>query len=295
VWTVFGMLGEVSLGEAEDALRAQRMALIVPIWREGKMMGFLCLGSRKYGHRVFNLDDVDLLRALGVQLLLALDRLTLIERERELVQESSRAQLVALRAQINPHFLFNALNTLSALILEAPEEADRVITHLAGIFRHVLQTEDRALIPLDEELTLVQHYLSIEQIRFGDRLTVAIEVPESHRRILVPAFSIQTLVENAVKHGIGRCRKGGSIRIRSTQLEDRVFIEVEDTGQGIRLPDDEEPLRKIAGIGLSNVMARLQHLYGRNDLLYFYSEPGQGTRVVLEIPLEKGYLSETHE
>ncbi len=295
VWTALGVLGDVSLGEAEMFWREQRMALIVPIWREGRIMAFLCLGARRYGHRVFNLDDVELLRALGVQLLLALDRLALIERERELIQETSRAQLVALRAQINPHFLFNALNTLSALILEAPEEADRVITHLAGIFRHVLQMEDRALIPLGEELALVEHYLSIEQVRFGKRLSVSIEVPEAHRSVVIPAFSVQTLVENAVKHGISKCRKGGTVSVRSMLTDGCLFVEVEDTGQGIRLPDGEQPLRKIAGIGLSNVMARLQHLYGRTDLLYFYSEPEKGTRVVLEVPLEEGYLSEKAE
>ncbi len=301
VWSINSELNDFALAESDVAiLRKFGVALVVPVSSgRGEPVGVLVLGRKASRRAVYNLEDVEMLKALCGQLAVATERLGLIEREKALVRESAEAQLAALRAQINPHFLFNALNTIAALIEEKPEEAEDTVQQLAGLFRYVLQTGSRTFVPLSEELRLVRQYLRIEQARFGAKLVVEEALDESLDGISVPAFVVQTLVENAVKHGIERKRDGGVVRLSSRRSEDgSVEIEVSDTGVGIpalfadtnRTSLDNAPDESTAaffGIGLRNVSDRLEQLYGRTDLLDMTSDPDRGTVVRLLLPTKE--------
>lgn len=281
----------------EEELRKYHAALAVPIRGEGRAAGLMILSYKTRRGSVYNLDDLDQLRSLAGNLALAVERLALVEREKSLAAESSEAHLVALRSQINPHFLFNALNTLLALISEKPDEAEAVVEHLAAIFRHTLQAGSKPFVSMEEETSLVEHYLAIEQARFGERLSVSCDIDSSLRSHPVPAFAIQTLVENAIKHGLERSRKQCKLTISVSEgpaneiglTEARVTIH--DTGVGIPYlfgksgPATER--HDFFGIGLSNVFERLQQLYLRTDLLGFESNPEEGTRVSLVIPAQR--------
>ncbi|MCH7975633.1 MAG: histidine kinase [Bacteroidetes bacterium] len=300
VWSVNTELNESTLPESDTAiLRNFGVALAVPVSSgRGEPVGVLVLGRKARRRAVYNLEDVEMLKALCGQLAVASERLGLIEREKALVRESAEAQLAALRAQINPHFLFNALNTIAALIQEKPEEAEDTVQQLAGLFRYVLQTGSRTFVPLSEELRLVRQYLRIEQARFADKMTVEEAWDESLNDVSVPAFVVQTLVENAVKHGIERKRGGGTIRLSSRRREDgSVEITVADTGVGIPAlfadtsgavsgAAENKTTPAFFGIGLRNVADRLEQLYGRTDLLDMTSDPDRGTVVRLVLPAE---------
>lgn len=299
VWARNAELNEADLPDGDvRLLHRHRVALAVPIaGGETEPAGLLVLG-RKARRAVYNLEDVAMLRALSGQLALALERLTLIEREKALVRESAEAQLVALRAQINPHFLFNALNTIAALVEEKPREAEGTVERLASIFRHTLHTGARTFVPLAAEARLIDDYLAIEQVRFGEKLVVERDWDPGLMDVSVPAFAVQTLVENAVKHGIERQRAGGTVRLASRRVGEMAEVTVEDTGVGIpalfaggdgsatlaagAAPDDAPG---FYGLGLRNVAARLERIYGRPDLLTLTSAPGTGTTARLRIPL----------
>ena len=267
-------------------------ALVVPIRGDEKAVGLIILGPKSKRRKVYNLEDLDQLRSLSGNLALAVDRLALVEREKFLAAESSEAHLVALRAQINPHFLFNSLNTLLSLIEEKPSEAEAVVQHLASIFRHTLQTGSNAFVSMEEETSLVQHYLSIEKARFGDRLEVTFEVDESLKSHPVPAFAVQTLVENAIKHGLEKRRTSGSLSIIVSPSE-KSLARVVVTDSGVGIPSlfgkNDTQFRKAAffGIGLSNVYDRLRQLFDRDDLLGFRSDPEKGTTVTMLIPEQR--------
>lgn len=291
MWARNPELNEIELPDHLHRLALERgAAILVPIAGKDELIGVLALGLKVQRRSVYNLEEIDLLRSLAGQVALAVERLKLVERERTLVRESAEAQLVALRAQINPHFLFNSLNTIVSLIEERPEEAEKIVEHLASIFRYILQTGGSAFVTMEDEFDLVKHYLSIEQSRFGSALTVEQRLDPALRQHPVPAFAVQTLVENAVKHGLGRKRGGGTVRIDCRPAgSDLVEVEIADTGVGIpELFDFEEPItseQDFFGIGLRNVAARLEKLYGRADLLSIQSGPDQGTTVSIMLPL----------
>jgi two-component system, LytTR family, sensor kinase len=235
VWARNGELNESALPDADEArLRQSGAVLAVPIaGGSPEPVGLLVLGRKARRRAVYNLEDVSLLRALAGQLALAVERLALLEREKALVRRTAEARLTALRAQINPHFLFNALNTIAALIAERPDEAEHAVERLARIFRHVLQTEGQTFVPLREELHLVDDYLAIEQARFGKKLWVEQDWGQAGLDLPIPAFALQTLVENAVKHGIERRRGGGTLSLSARPEGDLLVITVRDTGAGI--------------------------------------------------------------
>ncbi len=290
IWALNPELNEGDLpADAVEQLQRREGVIAAPIVGEARPIGLIVLGPKRRIRAVYNLEDVELLRSLTSQLALAVERLALIERERTLIRESAEAQLMALRAQINPHFLFNALNTIVSLISERPDQAEKVVEHLAGIFRQVLQVGSGAYVTLEEELRLVGHYLQIEQARFGDKLEVVVDFPPELRAALVPAFSVQTLVENAVKHGLERKRQGGRVSIRCARRADgAVQVEVEDTGAGIPQLFGGDAFsgdpHSFYGIGLRNVAGRLKELYGRADLLQLRSYPDEGVTATLVIP-----------
>jgi signal transduction histidine kinase len=297
VWARNAELNESDLSPADDrVLRRQGVALALPVaGGETEPSGLLVLGRKAQRRAVYNLEDVAMLRSLCGQLALAAERLALIEREKALAKESAEAQLVALRAQINPHFLFNALNTISALVEEKPREAEGTVERLAAIFRYTLRTGSQTFVPLADEVRLVEDYLAIERVRFGSALTVEQDWDPALADLPVPAFAVQTLVENAVKHGIERKRGGGTLTLSSARVDDGLArIRVADTGLGIpALFGGGDGLARGAaeptsfyGIGLRNVAARLERLYERSDLLRITSAPESGTTAELLIPTE---------
>lgn len=190
---------------------------------------------------------------------------------------SREAELRALRAQIQPHFLFNSLNSINALIGSRPEEARRVCVLLADFLRRTLVVGVRDRVPLAEELNLVEDLLAIEKVRFGARLRFESEVEEAARDWLVPPLVLQPLVENAVTHGIAHCLDGGTVRLTARRRGDRLLLAIDNPR------DAEAPRRPGTGIGLENVRRRLETLYGRTAEMRARSEPAS-FRVELELP-----------
>ncbi len=189
----------------------------------------------------------------------------------------SQAQVQLLRAQLQPHFLFNALNAVSELIHEDPEKADLMIGLLSDLLRATLEAGDRLEVPLVEELALVDRYLAIERIRFGDRLRVETALEPGCGTLLVPHLCLQPLVENAVRHGLSRRASGGLIRVSAATAAGRVAIAVEDDGDGLS-PN------AVEGIGLVNTRARLSTIYGGAAGVTLRPRAGGGTVATIALP-----------
>jgi sensor histidine kinase YesM len=205
-------------------------------------------------------------------------------REERLRELATRSELKALKAQINPHFLFNALNSISALISSEPEAARQTLERLAGIFRATLLSSEKSAVPLGREMELVDAYLDVERARFGDRLKVEESIPGEVLDVPVPPLILQPIVENAVNHGIGPAVEGGTITIEAALAGGQLRITVRDTGSGTGLIDLEEMLRE--GYGLRNVRDRLNTRFGDGDWFRFQSSRTEGTIVELVIPVE---------
>ncbi len=234
------------------------------------------LGSRRGGRRYFS-EDLELLQRLSLVVTEQVERL----RHDALKRLLSEAELRALQSQINPHFLFNALNTIYGTIDRTSQQARRMVLNLAEILRYALQT-DRQFIQLDEELKIVRAYLEIEKLRLGDRLEVAWSVSKASGSALIPVLSIQSLVENAIKHGISVKREKGTVRIIAEQRFTELYIGVEDTGVGFQ-PEGPLPDSKRSGVGLDNVRQRLKLHYGENAELKIRSDV-RGSLVSFTIP-----------
>jgi signal transduction histidine kinase len=192
---------------------------------------------------------------------------------------TSRAELKALRAQINPHFLFNALNAIAGLVREQPELAEDTVEQLAEVFRYTLRKSGNEWVRLDEEIDFVRAYLRVEQARFGERLEVQIELGAGAGAVPVPAMSIQPLVENAIKHGTSAVERRGRIRVKAAIEAGRLHVEVEDNGPGFAAEPGQ-------GHGLRNVDERLRGYYGGAARLA-WKNVAEGARVWMEIPLAK--------
>jgi two-component system LytT family sensor kinase len=204
------------------------------------------------------------------------------EQERLLIQ----ARVDALISQINPHFLFNTLNTVSSLVRFDPDTAREVILKLSNILRRRLKTQIHFL-PFKQEVEFIDDYLDIEVVRFGkDKLKIRKEIDPETLDLVVPSMILQPLVENAIRHGIGPKIDGGTITLRARRQKGRLVIEVMDDGMGI--PDERRAEILESGIGLSNVHERLQVLYTREFAFTVDSVPGKGTSVRLEIPEVSG-------
>jgi two-component system, LytTR family, sensor kinase len=201
------------------------------------------------------------------------------------VQEQEKlllaAKIEALKSQINPHFLFNTLTSISSLIRSQPETARTLINKLSGLLRRLLRSHEH-FVTLREELESVDEYLDIEVVRFGPKLRVRKEVAPDTVDVVVPSMILQPLVENSIKHGLSRKVGAGTITIRSWRDHARVMIEVEDDGMGFLLERLEQPM--ASGIGLANVRERLRVIYGATYQLTLTSEPGKGTKARIEIP-----------
>ena len=217
-----------------------------------------------------------------VALVQALDRFGR-QRARALEAEArfGEARLQLLRAQLQPHFLFNALNGIAELIHEDPGRADEMIGRLSVLLRASLATGDRQEVALDDELHLVCCYCDIQQARFGARLEVAIDASAEARLASVPQLLVQPLVENAIQHGISGRPGGGRVRVLARAADRFLVIAVEDDGVGWPSPAPPE------GVGLTNTRARLASLYGTNGRLRIQPRPEGGTVVTITLPYRR--------
>jgi len=191
------------------------------------------------------------------------------------------ARLETLASQINPHFLFNTLNSIASLIRINPERARTMVVQLARIMRRRLRSQDH-FSPLRDELDFIGDYLAIELERFGEKLRVVREIDPASTDIPVPAMLLQPLVENSIKHGIAGKVDGGTITLRARRSGDRLMIEVEDDGVGM----PAEATIAGDGIGVNNVRERLQVLYNNDYSMVIESQPGLGTRILIEVPVQ---------
>ena len=198
--------------------------------------------------------------------------------EAEARRLAAEAQLASLEARVDPHFLFNTLNSIAALVRDRPADAERVIEQLSSLMRSSLDRRASSLVTLDEELALVRSYLEIERIRFGERLRFRIESASVHGTALLPRLSLQTLVENCVKYAVSPCREGASVAVRAAADGERLHISVEDDGPGF----DSSHLPEAHGLQL--LRSRLAMTFGDRAAFRIESTPGR-TRAVLDLPL----------
>jgi two-component system, LytTR family, sensor kinase len=211
-----------------------------------------------------------------------------LEEQKRLVLE---ARLDALQRQINPHFLFNTLNSIGSLIRFQPEMAREMIVRLGNILRALLRDHE-SFVPLRDELAFTEDYLGIEVVRFGaEKLRVEREIEPETLEVMVPSMVLQPLIENSIKHGLEPRLEGGTVTLRSRVRGGRLVVDVEDDGVGIMLARATAvgavtaESRSGNGIGMKNVRERLEVLYGGEARFEVESRPGRGTRVTLEIPM----------
>ncbi|MCS7297519.1 MAG: histidine kinase [Bacteroidia bacterium] len=224
----------------------------------------------KEGRRRLRLEDTLRLLPFAAGLSIAL-------RHAELLEAAHEARLAALRGQLSPHFLFNALNTLQSLIGENPTLAEALMIRLGGLLRRSLAHARQVTVPLEEELALVEDYLAVEQQRFGQRLRVVWQVPTPCPVVEVPPFTVQLLAENVIKHAVSRLTRPVKLEIQVFETPTHVLIQVIDDGPGI------DPTQVGKSVGLSNLMARLDYLYGTEAALHA-ERLTYGTRITITLP-----------
>lgn len=203
------------------------------------------------------------------------------KREHRARELATLARLEALRSQINPHFLFNSLNSIAQLITTDPERAEECVQRLAEIFRYLLRSENRSFVTLSDELDIVDAYLDIERARFGEKLNVDYLVDDHVRNRFVPTLILQPLIENAVRHGVSQKVGGGRVTIEAGLEGEELQVVVRDTGVGM---DAAVASRSKSGVGLRNVRNRLVQLFGDEYAPEIESEPGSGTSIRLRVP-----------
>ena len=208
-------------------------------------------------------------------------------RERELNTAKAeslrvRAEMDALRGQLDPHFLFNTLHSITALVREDPVKAEEALLQFGGLLRHVMATkrEGSDELPLGEELAFVDRYLELEKLRLGDRLKVERDYAREALVYWIPTFTVQPLVENAIRHAIAPCREGGTIRICARVEALRLKIVVEDNGPGVATPGPDTK----GGVGLAAIRQRLKLRHAAEADMKIETAPGRGFRVMLELP-----------
>ena len=206
-------------------------------------------------------------------------------REQEFSKLATEAQLTALRAQINPHFLFNALTTIGYLIQSAPDKAFETLLHLTKLLRGVL-SNTAEFCTVADELNLIESYLDIERARFEERLEVTVDVPANLRGFSIPSLILQPLVENSIKHGISENKNGGEVKISAELIKEdnSEFLKliVLDSGAG----RNATKVRSSTGVGLQNVRDRLASYYGSKAVLSVESGPTNGTQASVLIPVQ---------
>ena len=218
------------------------------------------------------------------------------DRLERLEAQATAAQLAMLRYQLNPHFLFNTLNSISTLVLlKQTEQANAMLTRLSGFLRHTLIAQPGSQVSLEQEIETLQLYLDIERMRFEERLRTHFEIDPEAGEALLPSMLLQPLVENAIKYAVGAQEEGARITVIAQVLGQRLRLKVEDTGPGADLAEDGvivpravRPHDSVStGVGLANIRNRLVQAYGDDHIFQTRSEPGGGFHVLIEIP----YLS----
>ena len=204
-------------------------------------------------------------------------------REREaqtarLTTQLAQAQLQALKMQIHPHFLFNTLNSIAALLHQDVEAADRMIARLGDFLRLTLKSSDAQIVDFEQELEFLKCYLDIEHIRFQDRLTVELDIDPHALTAMVPNLILQPIVENAVRHGVARQTHSGHITIRARRQDERLIVKVDDNGPGLKVKSNG------SGIGISNTRARLEQFYGSDFNFQIANSAERGASVTLDVP-----------
>src|SRR5579862_4738979 len=254
--------------------------LLVPIRAGGTVASVLAIAPGA-GRRTLVSHEVNYLRSVAAQLGTRLDLLRLEQemadrqnREAVLQQQVTEAELRALRAQINPHFLFNSLNTIANLIATDPPRAEVMTLRLARVFRHVLANSSRQMVPVREEMEFLRTYLDIEEARFGSRLQVEFEVAPEVALSPVPSLILQPVVENALRHGLAPRQGQGRLKISASAQGDLVCLAVEDNGVGLRTGNNAG-----SGVGLRNIMQRLTALYRDGATFSIQAAVPEGTRV----------------
>lgn len=281
----------LQIGSLED------IDVLIPIPSDGKvqeMMG-VSIGS---GRQSLNSGEIGFLKGichdLGVrlhQLEVDADHRRQTLRETLLRQQLTEAELRALRAQVNPHFLFNSLNTIADLIIRDSAKAERMTLRLSSVFRHVLTQADRQFVTLEEEFDFLRNYLDIEQERFGENLQVCFTLDPQLAHVSIPTLLLQPLVENALKHGLRP--KGGrsTLCITAAVSTADICLEVIDDGVGFDVErTSAKHGRAKSGVGLANTRARLQAVYGEQGRLQIESAPMKGCQVSVSIPYTKVQL-----
>ena len=262
--------------------------LLIPIGPAGRVSHVLLLapGSVRPGLVSHDLNYLGAIAAQCRQRLDALDRereaVERQSREALLVQQVTEAELSALRAQVNPHFLFNSLNTIADLIVRDPPRAEVMTLRLASVFRHVLAHSARPLTSIRDEIEFLRTYLYIEEARFGDRLQVEIDMAPEVAGAPIPSLILQPLVENALKHGLGPKPGPGRLWISARAEDGHVCLRVEDDGVG---PANTGRNACATGLGLANVSERLNTLYHDRASVTLDAREGGGSRVTVVIPL----------
>lgn len=253
------------------------------------------VGPLTGGRRLMS-DDIALLERIALAAARRIDSIRVSDeryardaREREMQQLATQAELKALRAQLNPHFLFNALTTIGQLIQEAPDRAVTTLFRLTALLRAVLRRADGEFTTVADEIQIVRAYLDIERARFEDALHVSIDVDDAVRSCRIPSLLLQPLAENAVKHGIAPRLGGGAVSIDArAEAGDgdpnaMLVLTVRDTGVGVA--PRELAQRRASGIGLSTVARRLERCYGSDASLEIHSTPNVGTTVIVRVPV----------
>jgi two-component system, LytTR family, sensor kinase len=271
------------------SLKRPTATLLIPTHDQPQYV--VIIGELSGGRQLLS-DDISLLDSVAILLARRIDAIRVTHercernlREQEFSKLATEAELRALRAQLNPHFLFNALTTISYLIQTAPERALDTLMRLSGLLRFVLSAPTGGLTTLGEEIDLVESYLAIERARFEERLRVRIDVPEDLRKLQIPPLVLQPLVENAIKHGIAPSSIGGDLTVaaRITHAPPHLCISVRDTGVGVSEINFQQG--RGCGVGLTNVERRLECVYGQDASLSLTSVPGGGTVAEMLLPL----------
>jgi len=280
-------------GHTQDEVEVE---LLVPVRSEGRVTHILAI-SPGPARRGLVTHEVNYLRSVAAQCSHRLDALHMEEqlivvqsREAVLQQQVTEAELRALRAQVNPHFLFNSLNSIANLVVTNPEQAETMTLRLARVFRHVLANSARPLISLHEEIDFLETYLQIEEARFGSRLQVNISVDPAVAMEQIPSLILQPIVENALKHGLGPKLGPGHLWITVDADGNQVRLRVEDDGVGpaIGVLKLNGSNGRSNGVGLENVAQRLNALYQDQGRIAIEVRQAGGTRVTILLPRESG-------
>lgn len=275
--------------------------LLIWLWNSGRVPTVINPIDAILQARVTPLDEAAKLILLGIFGIVATYATHWVE---QLVGEASKesgerqrvvtrlvqSELDTLKLQLNPHFLFNALNGAMALIATDPPAAERMVSELSDFLRLVLSTSSEQEVPLERELGLLDRYVAIQRIRFQDRLTVNCNIEDGVRAAIVPSLLLQPLVENAIRHGISPRAGAGYVQVTAKRLGDKLSISILDDGVGVRARRSRERSRGT-GLGLTNTMTRLIHLYGENHEFESGPRDEGGYAVRITIPFKLGRLS----